>query len=421
MEPLPLSSEDRAILDLEGPQVAGHTCKVVVLGTGAPTAAELRELIAARIEATPILTARLGGSEAAPAWVEDPGFELPRHVVENPGEVTADDLPEAVARLFEQRLPRDRPLWQIDVLAMPEGGAALVWRLHHALADGTASMRFARELLWDREPAAPQPPASAGPPVADRSEAESARRRAHLAGFIRREFAEAAHRSPFDGTVGGGRAIALASVGLAPLHDAAKALAGATLNDAIVSVVAGALGRWVEDAHGRLGALRLRIPVSLHLEGDDAGNRDSFFTVPVPLGEPDPVRRLVAVNRETTQRKREHDAEEMDSVLRGLSGRAPHLSHLVERLEAGPRSFAACVSNVPGPRSPVAVAGTPVRSLHSIAEIGRRHGLRISVVSAAGEFSFGICADPAIVADPDVIAAAIEIEVEALVAAGADG
>jgi diacylglycerol O-acyltransferase len=421
VEPLPLSSEDRAILDLEGPQVAGHTCKVVVLGPGAPGVEELRELVAARIEATPILTARLGGSEAAPAWVDDPGFDLARHVVEGGGEVAGEDLPEAVARIFEQRLPRDRPLWQIDVLAMPEGGAALVWRLHHALADGTASMRFARELLWDREPQAPQPAAAARPSAAAGVEAESARRRAHLAGFIRREFAEAAHRSPFDGTIGGGRAIALASAGLAPLHDAAKALAGATLNDAVVSVVGGALGRWVEEAHGRLGAIRLRIPVSLHHEGDDAGNRDSFFTVPVPLGEPDPVRRLEAVNRETTARKREHDAEEMDSVLRGLSGQAPHLSHLLERLEAGPRSFAACVSNVPGPRSPVAVAGTPVRSLHSIAEIGRRHGLRISVVSAAGELNFGICADPAIVPDPDLIASAIEAEAEALVAAASAG
>ena len=420
MEPLPLSSEDRAILELEGPEIAGHTCKVVVIGAGAPSAAELRELIAARIAAAPMLTMRLAGSELEPIWAPDPTFDLARHVGEREGVVADAELASVVASIFEQRLPRDRPLWRIDVLPLADGGTALIWRLHHALADGTAAMRFARELLWDREEAAATAsstvPASAAKHAALDHEAD-ARRRAHLAGFIRREFAEARHRSPFDGVVGARRAIGFASTAMAPLHDAAKSLAGATLNDAVVSTVGGALRRWLETSHGALGSLRLRVPVSLHHEGDDAGNRDSFFTVPVPLGEADPVARLRAVNRETTARKREHDAEEMDSVLRGLSGSAPHLSHLVERLEAGPRSFAACVSNVPGPRTDVAVAGAPVRSLHSIAEIGRRHGLRIAVVSQAQSLNFGICADPAIVADPGSIAATIEAEAGALISA----
>jgi WS/DGAT/MGAT family acyltransferase len=416
VEPLPLSSEDRAILELEGPEIAGHTCKVVVIGAGAPSVAELRELIGARIAAAPMLTMRLAGSEREPLWAPDPGFDLARHVGEREEAVAEQDLATAVAAIFEQRLPRDRPLWQIDVLRLPDGGAALVWRLHHALADGTAAMRFARELLWDRD-GATAAGATPAPKRAALDHEADARRRAHLAGFIRREFAEARHRSPFDGVVGARRAVGFASTALAPLHDAAKSVAGATLNDAVVSTVGGALRHWLEHGHGALGSLRLRVPVSLHHEGDDAGNRDSFFTVPVPLDEADPVARLRAVNRETTARKREHDAEEMDSVLRGLSGSAPHLSHLVERLEAGPRSFAACVSNVPGPRTDIAIAGAPVRSLHSLAEIGRRHGLRIAVVSQAQSLNFGICADPAIVPDPESIAAAIGAEADALIAA----
>lgn len=418
MEPQPLSSEDRAILDLEGPEIAGHTCKLVVLGPGAPATDELRERIGSRIDATPILMTRLGGSTEEPLWVDDPDFVLSRHVCEREEAVEEAELPGAVAGLFEQRLPRDRPLWRIDVLRLSSGGAALIWRLHHALADGTASMRFARELLWDRGESSPPAGGSAAHAAADADHAaDSARRRAHLASFIRREFAESGHRSPFDGTIGTQRVVGLASTGLGPLHDAAKSLAGATLNDAVVSVVGGALRQWIERTHGSLGSIRLRVPVSLHHEGDDASNRDSFFTVPVPLDEPDPVRRLRAVNRQTTARKREHDAEEMDSVLRSLSGAAPHLSRLVERLEAGPRSFAACISNVPGPRSPVAVAGAPVRSLHSIAEIGRRHGLRISVVSQADRLNFGLCADPAIIDDLGLIAAAIDSEAAALIAA----
>lgn len=66
------------------------------------------------------------------------------------------------------------------------------------------------------------------------------------------------------------------------LHDAAGTIDCAPLNDAVLAIVAGELRRWVEHHHGALGAVRVRVPVSLHHEGDDAGNRDSFFSVGLP-------------------------------------------------------------------------------------------------------------------------------------------
>ena len=72
-------------------------------------------------------------------------------------------------------------------------------------------------------------------------------------------------------------------------------------------------------------------------------------------------------------------------------------------LENSPSVFAVCVSNVPGPSGALSVAGRPVRSFHNIAEIGLRHGLRISVLSAAGSLHFGFCTDPHAVPDVDVI------------------
>jgi diacylglycerol O-acyltransferase len=75
------------------------------------------------------------------------------------------------------------------------------------------------------------------------------------------------------------------------------------------------------------------------------------------------------------------------------------------------------VSNVPGPREPVSVLGSPVRALHSIAEIGERHALRIAVVSLADSLYFGFCADPAIVDDLEAMAAGVEADAAALVAA----
>ncbi|HEX5909955.1 MAG TPA: wax ester/triacylglycerol synthase domain-containing protein, partial [Thermoleophilaceae bacterium] len=405
---VPLEEADRTILALEGPTVVGHTCKVVLVGPGAPAVPELRESIAARLDAAPALTRRLGGPGDAPEWVPDPGFDVSEHVVAagDGAPVARSRLRDEVARLFAQHLDRDRPLWRIDVLALDDGATALVWRLHHALADGTASMRLARGMLWDAVPAGEPLPDQ--PHTAAAHSADEERRQAHLAAFLRREFARSAGRSPFDGHIGRRRQIAFASVSLKRLHDAGRALAGATLNDSVLAVVAGALRAWVQHHHGDLGGVRVRVPVSLHHEGDDAGNRDSFFTVALPLNEPDPVARLCAVHDATAVRKADHDAEEMDQLLQGLAGVSPRLSRFCERIEGSPRHFAVNVSNVPGPRTPVSVLGAPVESLHSVAEIGERHALRITAISLAGTLCFGFCADPDLVDDVQAMADGVE-------------
>ncbi len=416
-EGIPLQPADRAILDLECESIAGHTCKIVVLGEAAPGVEELRERISGRIHLTPELTRKLGGTPEEPMWVQDAAFDLSAHV-------RASGLPAApdreaelaeIASLFEQRLDRDRPLWTIDVVPRPSGGSVLVWRIHHALADGTAAMRFARLMLWDREESEDRP---SHLPPAHREDPDESRRRAHLAGLIDREFAASLHRSPFDGPIGGRRRIAISEVPLPALHDAAGKLAGATLNDAVLSVVAGAMRRWATHHGGPLGSVRVRVPVSLHHEGDDASNRDSFFSVRLPLHESDPVERLRVVNRETTVRKERHDAEALEETVEHLAHVSPRLAKIVGAIERSPREFAVSVSNVPGPREPVSILGAPVEALHSIAEIGFRHGLRISVVSLADRLFFGFNADPDLVPGLDAMAVGVEIEATALIDAG---
>lgn len=429
-ERVPLSEEDRAILELEGPTVAGHTCKLIRIGKApaAPELERLRERVSARIDEEPILRRRLDLSAGEPAWVPEPELAVERHVAAvQGGPVAAADLDGLVAELFERRLDRDAPLWRIDVASIEGGGAALVCRLHHALADGTTGMRVLRSLLWDRvEPGAGgQSSPTAGsmpqrPPTAEHQAAEDdRRRRGHLAGFLRREFAETIERSPFDGEVGARRTIAFASVPFAPLHDAAKRICGATVNDAVLAVAGGALREWVETHHGALGTVRFRVPVSLHSEADDAGNRDSFFTLPVHLEEPDPVARLRGIHAEAAERKADHDAERLERLLSSLeSHHGRPLASLAKRLEASPRSFALCVSDVPGPREHRRVLGAPVDALYSVAEVGRRHGLRLAVVSYAGRLDFGLCADPAIADDLEAMARGIEAQAEAISAAG---
>jgi hypothetical protein len=417
--PMPLSREDRAILALESETIAGHTCKVILLAGRAPSIQALRRRVGDRLADVPELTWTLAGTPNTPAWIANPSLDVGSHVVEADvgGPVGADALARVVADLFAQRLERDRPLWRLDRVELDDGGCALVWRIHHALADGTTVVRLARATLWDTA-SGRAPRADARPVVPTSPEADHARRRGHLAGFLEREFARSRARSPFDGSVGTRRRIAFATAPVGSLHDAAKRLAGATLNDAVLAVVTGGLRAWIEAHHGSLGELRARIPVSLHHEGEDAGNRDSFFALGLPLNEPDPVERLRIVHERTVTRKEEHDAEEMDTLLRGLGSASPRLERLCERIEASPRRFALNVSNVPGPREPVSVEGAAVSELHTIAEIGERHALRVAVLSYAGTMCFGLCADPAIVTDLDTLAAGIEAEADALVMAG---
>jgi diacylglycerol O-acyltransferase len=420
--PIPLGPEDRAILDLECRTVAGHTCKVVRLAPEQANAFEIEELrarIGERIALAPALTRRLDGSARAPAWVPDEDFALAEHVVaaEVEGSVDLSELRALVARLFEARLDRSRPLWRIDVAPLSDGGTALIWRIHHALADGTASVRYARALLWDESAEARMSTAQAHAAHA----ADEARRRAHLAGFLRREYARGECRSPFDGTIGTRREVAFAAVPLAGLHEAAKALDEATVNDAVLAIVAGAVGRWVARRHGELGTIRLQVPVSLHSEGDATANHDSFFSVGLPMNEPDPVTRLRLAHAASAERKLDHDAQYREHLLRELSG-LPPLEHFVTRLERNPRRFALSVSNVPGPREPVSVLDRQVARLHSLAEIGEHHAVRVSAMSLAGTLCFGLCADPHLVDRLQLMADGIEAEAgELLDAAGVSG
>ena len=123
--------------------------------------------------------------------------------------------------------------------------------------------------------------------------------------------------------------MAFTSVELEGLRTAARAADGATLNDAVLAVVAGGLRRWLEERHGHLGAVRIKVPVSLHgvaSPGDDgaeAGNRDSFFCLDVPLAA-DPLDRLRAIRDATRIRKDGHDAQQLDALMHRL-GHAPQL------------------------------------------------------------------------------------------------
>jgi diacylglycerol O-acyltransferase len=442
-----LSDEDLAILGLESETVAGHTCKVLVLG-GVVDVDKLRQGIASRLDQAPELSLRLTEADGVLGWA--PGeVALREHVVAHTPDRPLDEaeLMEEVARLFERRLDRSRPLWRLDLIGgLGSGESVIVWTIHHALADGSTAMRLGREALWMQEAGGSSPPARS-----THAAVAGAHRRTEELLTLAREAPHLWHRSPFSGRIDGRRAVAFASTDLGKLRQAAATACAATVNDAVLTVVGGGLRRWLEAHHDRLGPVRVKVPVSLHGSSSDhdvgpagrgsgeagnagggteagnasggagtraeAGNRDSFFCLDVPVTPADPLVRLQAVQRATRVRKREHDAERLDALMHELGAISPRLHGFADRILSSPRAFALNVSNVPGPRQPVAIAGVPVRALYSIAEIGQRHALRTAVVSYADTLWFGLCADPTLVGDVGSLAAEIEADAEDLIRA----
>ena len=187
-----LSPEDSRILALESRSIVGHTCKVVIAERTGDGVTYLRDRIARRIALAPSCRRRIvmtPRSLDAPVWADDPNFDVRRHVRKVPvaGPVGDAELREIVAGLMAERLPRDRPLWAIDVVEpLEDGTRAVIWRVHHAMADGQAAMAIGSALLWsestDPEPDPPQLPRAKPLPSSNRLIAAALSDRARAVG-----------------------------------------------------------------------------------------------------------------------------------------------------------------------------------------------------------------------------------------------
>ena len=439
-----LSAEDARILALESGSVRGHTCKVIVIG-GERSADQLRAHLEERLAAVPRLRCRLDPEDGPPAWEADPGFSLERHVIDR-GPLDDDGLRRLVCRAMETPLDRDRPLWAMDVVSpLASGRTAVVWRIHHALADGVTAMRMARELLLEAGGDAENAHARGGGAEAEgaqargagaaagttqaraaarvqppherrRALADGARRAAGVPRTLRQELGPRAVPSPLDRPVGPRREVAFVDAPLEELRRIGHAMPErTTVNDVALSAVSAGLRAWLDHLGTPAEGLRAKVPVSLHRPGEpDTANRDSFMFVDLPLEQDDPLERLAAVSKETRERKQRHDAETIHAFFRDLSHLSRSLERHAQHWAMSPRVFTLNVSNVPGPSGPHTVLDAPLLELHSLAEIAHHHALRVAIVSAAGRISFGLCADADAIGELDLIAGGISREIDVL-------
>ena len=399
-DPELLSADDARILNLESEAITGHTLKLVILEPGSrPCDVEvLKRTVEQRLSTQPRATQYVdtGGSE--PRWKAATNFDIGNHIRRVPaaGPVTEPDLWRILSGLMSEHLDRDQPLWTFDVIGpLEDGRDAIAARIHHAMADGIACVRFLESVLFDTHP---DPPASErpGPSVVAKPVTPEVEVR-RLPGAVVRELGHRRAHSPFDQPITAARELAFTAASLAEMKQIGTSRPGhATVNDVLLAMIAGGLREWLPADPSRSRHLRAQVPVSLHhrdQSGVSPGNHDSFMNVDLPLGEGDPLVRLDLISAETAKRKRLDDADEIYDLFHAL-GRVKIIDEAVQRLTGSAGEFSLAISNVPGPANPVSVAGRAVQHLFSSSEPGTHHALRISAISCAGEIGIGLCTDP---------------------------
>jgi WS/DGAT/MGAT family acyltransferase len=408
-----LSADDAHILGLESAAITGHTLKLVVLepGAGLLDIDALRASVAERLSSQPRATHRVDTSGTDPRWVPATDFDIRQHVRRSTDArcISTTDLWRIVSALMSEHLDRNRPLWTFDVIGpLADGREAIAARIHHAMADGIAGVRFLNSVLFDAHQATPKGPEHLpgqhdSPPLSPLEEVW------RMPAALVRELGHPADYSPFDRPVTIARELAFA---VAPLPEL-KAIGvsrpnAATVNDVLLAVIAGGLRHWLGEAGAR--NLRAQIPVSLHHRDEaaaDLANRDSFLNVDLPLAEADPLRRLDTIRAQTRERKRLGDADEMYDLFHAL-GCVKSVGAAARRLAGSAHEFSLSISNVPGPPDPVQVSGRRVRHLFSSSEPAAHHALRISAISCADDMGIGLCTDPTALPDIAALAECVE-------------
>ncbi len=386
-----------------------------------------------------------------PLFEDDPSFEVGSHLhrraLPAPGDRAA--LEALVSDLITAPLDPNRPLWHAYLIEGHDGGAAMLWRIHHCIADGIALSRVLLSITDETPPAAsPTVPDHDGHGMLGRiaglpGEAISAA--AKLGGAVvhegmealadpghLREMAAAARRdastaakllaSPADATtalrtpLSGTRRVAWsAPFELAAIKDASRRRR-VTINDILVTALAASLHETLDPAAGLPEEIHAMVPFNLRSlddpVGDELGNDFALILLELPIGKVAPAERLREVNSRMEAIKHSHEAPIAYGLV-GAIGLAP--PWLEDRLIGFFTDKASLVvTNVPGPRERLSFAGAPVEAVLVWAPCSGSLGMTVSIFSYAGEVTVGFMVDTALLDDPEPLARTYERELASL-------
>jgi hypothetical protein len=384
-----------------------------MLELGVPLSVEvIRERLHERLARLPrfrmrIVEPRFG--VGAPSLEDDPAFDLARHVEHVELATPApSDLRAFVSAKASALLDPARPLWRAWVVDRPGAGTSLLFRVHHALADGFALLAVLASLCDEAETVAPAP--------AKLTQDEAHALREYLAAAARLVTLPPDSETMLKRPLSPEKRVAWTeAIALADVKEAARAK-GATVNDVLVAVVSGALRRAIERSGQSARGLDVRamVPVNLRPPGQarTLGNRFGLVVLDLPVGVPTPLGRLAAVRQ----------------AMRAIKGsREPVLGFaLLSAMGLGPRRVedagvaffgqkaSLVLTNVPGPRERLHFAGAPIARMVFWAPQSGRMGLGVGILSYAGEVTLGVVADARLIPEPESLAADVHVELDAL-------
>jgi WS/DGAT/MGAT family acyltransferase len=402
--------------------------------------AALRRLIADRLVAPyPRFRQRVAAPRwglGRPRWVEDEGFDLERHLIDTelPAPGGKDELQNLVSELMSTPLDPELPLWRFHYVPNFRYGSAVVARVHHAIGDGMSLVQVLLGLAEERtEEPSPRPaPASGrggnggaptgvgeGTPAADRStsrskgsplpgrwERDRVRVPRMVSSLVRLLFRRADPDSALRGPLYRAKRCAWSSpLPLDEIKDLARGL-GVTINDLLIAAVAGALRAHLERHHQDVDGLALRAVVPVNLRRRDLktlGNRFGLVFLPIPVGEPDPARRLAIVKRGMDAAKRSPEALVTYALLRVVGLTTARVVGWAIAFFG--RKATAVMTNVPGPRAPLWLCGERLDGMMFWVPQSGRLGLGVSILSYDGGVRVGVAADAGLIDDPREIVA----------------
>ena len=446
-----MSNVDAAWLKMDAPNNLMMIMGVMIF-EDALDLERLKELLAARLLRYKRFTQRVETDPSGAYWVTDPYFNLEAHVlrVSLPGKGGKDELQRYLASLVSHQLDGNKPLWQFQIIENYEGGAAVIARIHHCIADGISLIGVMQDLT--------DVSADAGPFLSGAEEAEepgeegffqalnSAMAKTfetsskllsgslemllnpslmvdytRIAAVVAKEAAELALMPNDTPTRLKGRPGAIKRVAWAeplPLEDVkalGKAL-GVSINDVLMSCVAGAIQQYLLE-HGDPVAevgVRAMIPVNLRTEGrtNQLGNRFGLVPLLLPIGIEGPIVRLLEVRERMEELKHSYRAGISMGVL-GLAGLCPPKLHR-QILDLFSKKATAVMTNVPGPKQPLFMSGAKVKQQMFWVPQSGDIGIGISILSYNGTVQFGVITDQRLVPDPDHLVSHFQPELQKL-------
>ena len=430
-----------------------HVASTIIFEGPAPTHQEFRDHIASRLHLVPRFRQKLRFvpfAQGRPVWVDDPHLNLDYHVRQSalPAPGSEEQLRNLAARVFSQQLDRSKPLWELWLVeGLRDDRFAIVGKSHHALVDGVSGVDITT-VLFDLD-AEPQGPPASSPPWLARPEptdlnlvTDAVRERLTSPQEIVRGV-RAALRGPrqvlkgvgatskvigagmgapssvFNVEIGPHRRFAITQADLAELKRV-KDAHGGTVNDVILSIVSGGIGKYLRARGHDTEGLELRalVPVSVRAEEEHGalGNRISGMMAPLPVWSEDPVERLKVVTGEMGDLKNSGQAVGAE-ILTKLTDFAPStIVAQAARLQPAQRFFNLVVTNVPGPQFPLYVLGRKMESIFPMVPLARRQALCVGIMSYNGQVNFGLVGDYDAMADLDSFALDLEAATEETIA-----